>query len=209
MENNEKDGDDGMWTSFYGSREASEAERPHEEDDSPDDYGAAGWNRQGIATASMILGIISIAFLGAGIVSGIIAIIFGIISLKGRGRKMAIAGIVTGIIGAIIAVCVLLLWLVFLPMLQASQRNVGRKNDVSVIVTRVVALQAYNKGDLPDVSKISTSDLSLIESITSSGQPTTEKAVYVVGVNCDGQQLARTYSISIKLENGSTYCQDM
>ncbi|MFD9244167.1 DUF4190 domain-containing protein [Streptomyces sp. NPDC059556] len=77
--------------------------------------GQTGWQQSpsnGMGTASMVLGIISVAgfcLWGLGAILGILALIFGIIGLKkaGRGeatnRGMAVAGIVLGAIGTLVS----------------------------------------------------------------------------------------------------------
>lgn len=73
--------------------------------DWPNAYGqpAAGQSRA-FALASLILGIISV--IAFGIVAGPLAIIFGALRLKpgSAGRGLAIAGVVLGIIGTVLAV---------------------------------------------------------------------------------------------------------
>jgi len=62
-------------------------------------------DRKGFAIASMILGIVSIVLFCLWFISipcGILAIIFGVISIKSTGKGMAIAGIITGGIGLLI-----------------------------------------------------------------------------------------------------------
>jgi predicted Zn finger-like uncharacterized protein len=62
-------------------------------------YGPA--QQTGMGITSMILGILSIPTIfcyGFGIILGILAIIFGILSLKTAGRGMGIAGIITAVI---------------------------------------------------------------------------------------------------------------
>ncbi|WP_318207643.1 DUF4190 domain-containing protein [Streptomyces sp. SJL17-1] len=77
--------------------------------------GQTGWQQSpsnGMGTASMVLGIISVAgfcLWGLGAILGILALIFGIIGMKkvGRGeatnRGMAVAGVVLGAIGTLIS----------------------------------------------------------------------------------------------------------
>lgn len=68
-------------------------------------YGMPQPQKQGVggmSIASLVLGIISVltCCFGVGAVFGLVALIFGIVSLvKGRGKGLAIAGIVTGAIG--------------------------------------------------------------------------------------------------------------
>ncbi len=86
--------------------------RSRDRDDDRDYERRYGPTQQtGMGVASMILGILSIPFIfcyGIGIPLGILAIIFGLLSLKTAGRGMGIAGIITAILafllfGALIA----------------------------------------------------------------------------------------------------------
>ena len=165
---------------------------------------------QSSAIASLVLGILAIITCFVwyiGIVLGVLAIIFGAMSIKKQGRKKAIAGIVTGGIGVVLSLRVV--WMVHaaLPALQKSQRDTARKNDISVLSTDVVSFQTENRGQLPSASNLTTSNLAQIKSVAGDGEPTTDTAVFKAGVNCDGVTSARGYSITVKLENGSSYCQ--
>jgi len=62
----------------------------------------------GIATASLVLGITSIVFsVFVGFVAGILAIIFGAIGLKKEARKgQALAGLITGIVGTLLSILI-------------------------------------------------------------------------------------------------------
>lgn len=165
---------------------------------------------QGLAISSLVLGILAILACFVwhiSIVLGILAIIFGAVSVKKRGRGKAIAGIVTGSIGIVLSL--LILWVIStaLPSLQKSQRDTARKNDVSTLATDVVSFQTENRGQLPSASDLTTSSLAQVTSITSEGEPTTDKAVFKAGTNCDGVAATRNYAITILLENGSAYCQ--
>lgn len=165
---------------------------------------------QGLAITSLVLGILAIITCLVwyiGIVLGVLAIIFGTVSVKKRGRKKAIAGIVTGSIGVILSL--LIIWVVSaaLPSLQRSQRDTARKNDISVLVTDVLSFQTENQGQLPIANDLTTSSLAQVTSVASEGEPTTDKAVFKTGTNCDGVSSARSYAITILLESGSPYCQ--
>ena len=165
---------------------------------------------QGLSITSLVLGILAIItslVWYIGIVLGILAIVFGAVSVKKQGRKKAIAGIVTGSVGIVLSL--LIVWMVnaALPALQKSQRDTARKNDVSVLTTDILDYQTNNRGQLPAANDLSSSSLGQITSITSEGQPTTDSAIYTVGKNCDGVASERAYSITVELENGSPYCQ--
>lgn len=72
-------------------------------------------DRKGLAIAAMVLGIVSLVLFCIWYISipcAILAIIFGILSLKSTKRGMAIAGITTGAIGFVLMV-VLYLFLFF------------------------------------------------------------------------------------------------
>lgn len=167
---------------------------------------------QGLAIASLTLGIVTIIISIAwflSILTGALAIIFGAVSLKSAGRGKAIAGIITGSIGIVLSILIIILVIVAIPALQGNQRDTIRKNDVSTILTNITAYQTDNRGALPYASDLSTTYLSDVSAITDAGTPTTDTAVYLVGTNCAGDQVSmRNYSVSILLENGSTYCQD-
>ena len=63
-------------------------------------------DKKGFAIASMVLGIVALVLFCVWYLSipcGILAIIFGILSLKSTGKGMAIAGLITGGIGLAIA----------------------------------------------------------------------------------------------------------
>ncbi len=163
---------------------------------------------QGLAIASLVLGILAIVtslVWYIGITLGILAIVFGVISIK-NGRGKAIAGIVMGSIGIVLSL--LIVWLVqaALPSMQQSQRDMARRNDVSVITTDVTSFMTENRGQLPSASDLTTSSLTQITTVTESGTPTTDTAVYKAGVNCDGAASTRAYAITVLLENGSEYC---
>ncbi|MGB3088221.1 MAG: DUF4190 domain-containing protein [Phycisphaerae bacterium] len=67
-----------------------------------------------MAVASLVLGILSLVTCFVGIAPGVLAIVFGAVSLRCfsrdshlRGRGMAVAGFVTGVLGTILG-CILL-----------------------------------------------------------------------------------------------------
>ena len=64
-------------------------------------------NKKGLCIASLVLGIVSLVFCCAYIISipcAILALIFGIIGLKSEGKGMAIAGIITSAITMVIMI---------------------------------------------------------------------------------------------------------
>jgi hypothetical protein len=70
---------------------------------------------KGFAITSMVLGICSLVIPYAGIILGILAVVFGAVSRNKNesGRGMAIAGLVTGIVA-------LALWLIVIIIVAAS-----------------------------------------------------------------------------------------
>lgn len=164
---------------------------------------------QGLSVASLVLGILAIITCFVwyiSIVLGVLAIIFGAVSVKKRGRKKAIAGIVTGCVGVVLSL--LIVWLVqaALPSLQQSQRDTARKNDASALTINVTSFMTENRGQLPSAGDLATPGLSQIESVIGDGMPSTDTAVYKSGADCDGTASTRAYAITVQLENGSEYC---
>ena len=166
--------------------------------------------QSGLATAARVLGVISIATFVLWLLSiplGILAIIFGAVSLKSGGKGKV--GLILGIIGVVLSILSFVLIFTAIPNLQKAQRDSLRKYDVSQISTDITSYQSQNKGTLPDPASIPITNLSYVTSISGSGSPTETTAIYTVGVDCNGQKTsARSYAISILLENKSTYCQD-
>lgn len=167
-------------------------------------------NKNGLAITGLVLGILSIvlfALLPISTLLGILAIIFGAVSLRSGGK--AKAGLILGIIGVLVSIIVFFIIFIALPSLQVSQRDTTRKSDVSQISTYVTSYQADNQGALPGATTVPVADLLYITSIKDSGEPTTRAAIYTPGTDCSGQKTSpRDYSISILLENNSTYCQE-
>lgn len=167
--------------------------------------------KSGFSTASLVLGILAILTSLAwyvSIVFGILAITFGALSLKSVGRKKSIAGIVTGIIGIILSILFVAIIFAAVPALRKNQQNTARRNDVSVLVSDIIAYRSENQGRLPAAENLPISRLIQITSVVNEGSPTSERAVYLIGESCDGTKTERGYSISVLLEDGSVYCQD-
>lgn len=69
-------------------------------------------DRKGFCVASMILGIIALVLFCLFYISipcAILAIIFGILGLKSTGKGMAVAGLVTGSIGLIVTIAIIVI----------------------------------------------------------------------------------------------------
>lgn len=171
----------------------------------------------GLATASLVLGILALVFgvIGVGAILGVLAIIFGAVSIKGNGGK-SLAGIITGVIGITIAITTAYFVFAVIPTtrdnLQSSQRDTQRKNDVAVLSSDVIYRMSEDRGVLPDNDWVSdmTYKLTVITSTSdqeTGAQPTTSRAIYTKGTDCDGRTGARSYSLTILLENGNTYCE--
>jgi len=167
--------------------------------------------KSGLAIAALVLGIISVAFAALtfiGIICGILAIIFGALSLHSKSRGKAIAGVITGSVGVLLSLILVLIVFIALPSLQGSQRDSSRKSDISTISSEVTTFTANNRGVLPTAADLTTSDLSTVTTITDMGDPSDTRAVYKAGQDCDGVAADRAYSVSIELESGEIYCQN-
>ena len=166
----------------------------------------------GLAIASLVLGILAtlsgIFFIGG--LFGIAAIITGVIALQKKvGKGMSIAGIITGalgILGTLGAVAVIML---ATGGIQSRAQDTQRKNDVTRISGMVLSQQTYNKGMAPApedfVADFDASTFTI--KLASSGEPTTDTAVYATGQNCEGTTGDREYAVRVLLENGQEYCQ--
>lgn len=69
-------------------------------------------DRKGFSIAALVLGIVSLVFFCIWYISipcGILAIIFGILSLKSTRRGMSIAGLITGSIGVVVSIILTIL----------------------------------------------------------------------------------------------------
>lgn len=178
----------------------------------------------GLATASLVLGILAVilGIGGVGALLGLLAIIFGAISLKSN-KGMALTGIITGTIGILlfIATVVFLFFTINSGNLQTSQRDsenlqvsyrdYSRKNDISMLQSKINHHMSLNEGALPDVNTLNsvTPELTVItESIDSStgAVPTTSQVVYIQGLSCDSSPGTRNFSLTILLEKGDEYC---
>jgi len=170
----------------------------------------------GLATASLILGVLAtvLGIIGIGVVLGVLAIVFGAISLKNNKGK-SLAGIITGAVGIIIFILMIVFVLVIGPAaigsLQINQRDNERKNDVSILVTDIATYMSNNNGQLPDNEWVSgmTYQLDLIKSTQAgdTAMPTTDTATYTDGTDCDGITGTHSFSINILLESRASYCQ--
>lgn len=72
--------------------------------------------RKGFCIAAMILGIVALVFFCLWYISipcAILAIIFGILGMKSINKGMAIAGLVTGIIGLVIWIFIIIMIFIF------------------------------------------------------------------------------------------------
>lgn len=68
-------------------------------------------DRKGFCIASMVLGIIALVLFCVWYLSipcAILAVIFGILGIKSKGKGMAIAGLVTGSIGLVVSVLIII-----------------------------------------------------------------------------------------------------
>ena len=167
---------------------------------------------KGLAITSLVLGILAtlsgIFFIGG--LFGIAAIVLGIIALQKKvGKGMSITGIITGALGILGTLGAIALIAFAVPALQTSSRDTQRKNDVTRISSMVVSEQVYTQGTLPTpedfVADFDASTFTV--KLASSGEPTTDTAVYTTGQNCDGTTGDREYAVTVLLESGQKYCQ--
>lgn len=163
----------------------------------------------GIATAALVCGIISIVIAPIPLISpvlGILAIVFGVLSLKTLHRSKAIAGIATGAVGALLSIVLISMIFIALPALQRSQRDSARKADVAAASSEVVSYMTNYRGEMPDSRWLEGLSYSQIDTIAGSGVATTTTAIYKAGSDCAGEAGSRAYSIVVKLESGADYC---
>ena len=174
--------------------------------------------KHGLAIASLVLGICAVVFsgIGLGIILGTLAIIFGALSIKSNKGK-SLAGIITGGVGILFSLIALLFFVFILPVsmasLQKSQRDTTMKNDVASLVSDITFYMGNNQGALPDNEWVSgmTYKLDILSGTISGDYQTVDPSgtvgVYTTGVDCDGATGSRDFSVTIRLENGETYCQ--
>lgn len=100
----------------------------------PNQYGYQQKPTNGLAIASMILGIVSIVFglcYGVGIVFGIISLVFAIISKKaseGKFSGMALAGLICSIIGIVISIVVIVFLIFSIAYVSEISQSGGYDN---------------------------------------------------------------------------------
>lgn len=89
---------------------------------------------QDFAVASLILGILSILLLITIIfplILGILAIVFGVLSLKNQKKGLALAGIVTGAIGLVLAIMIIIIGIASPSFLENDPNNLLTAPDSS------------------------------------------------------------------------------
>ncbi len=72
--------------------------------------------KKGLCIASMVLGIVALVFFCIWYISipcGILAVIFGIIGIKTINKGMAIAGLITGAIGLVVSILIIIILFIF------------------------------------------------------------------------------------------------
>jgi peptidyl-prolyl cis-trans isomerase B (cyclophilin B) len=144
----------------------------------------------------------------------LISLILAIISLnqikktKEKGKGLAIASLVLSIVFILIVSIILLIIFLAVPSLQQNSRDLSRKNDLALIASDIYNYQTTNQGILPTSNQLDNSDLSIITNINNIGEPTTDTAIYRIGVDCAGIVNDRVFSVSIKLEDNTITCVD-
>ncbi|MGB4957668.1 MAG: DUF4190 domain-containing protein [Candidatus Saccharimonas sp.] len=164
---------------------------------------------KGLAIASLVLGILAIlTSIVFGGILGIVAIILGAIALKKRIAKgMSIAGIVTGALGVLGTITTIVVVALIVPSLQADTK---RQRDVDLFSSQVRSYGLYtgNLKELPTLAQVEerfTSNWTV--TFASSGEPTTDTAVYTTGKNCSGTEGTTEYQVRVLLASGKEYCK--
>jgi hypothetical protein len=88
--------------------------------------------REGMAIASLVLGIVALPTClcyGLAVIPGILAVVFGILSLKSSRKGMAIAGIICGTIGTLLGVLMIALMFFWVPEIVANPERYGLTKD--------------------------------------------------------------------------------
>ena len=171
----------------------------------------------GFGVAALVLGIVSLV--GGGGLTGIPALVFGILAVRkysGAGFGMGLTGIITGSLG-ILGGIIFLMAFISLPALQSSQRDTSTKNDLSMLSAAITSYSANNRGALPSDEEFTSGnfvsanlDSYFDKSIVVNGEPSNDTILFVRGVKCEedgGATGARYYSLKTLLENGTVYCQ--
>ena len=144
----------------------------------------------------------------------IVSLILSIISLnqikktKEKGKGLAIASLVLSIVFILIVPIILLIIFLAVPSLQQNSRDLTRKNDLALIASDISNYQSTNQGILPTSNQLDNSALSIITNINNTGEPTTDTAIYSIGVDCAGNVNDRVFSVRIKLEDKTITCVD-
>lgn len=89
-------------------------------------------NKNGFCIASMVLGIIALVLCCVFYISipcAIVAIVFGVIGLKAEKKGMAIAGVITGSIGIVLAIAFVIFMFVFSFGMLGEYRDYLYNND--------------------------------------------------------------------------------
>jgi hypothetical protein len=108
---------------------------------------------KGVSTAGMVLGITSIIFAFLlGFVLGILAIIFSIIGLKRKKNGLAITGLVTGIIGLLLNLAILITVVFYIGIQQRTQDSSLHASASSV--QKEAELFNANQGAYPSYDEI-------------------------------------------------------
>jgi hypothetical protein len=88
--------------------------------------------REGMAIAALVLGIVGVVSCicyGLSIIPGVLALIFGILSIKSSRKGMAIAGIICGAIAIILAIFFIIIMVSVYPDILANPEEYGLTQD--------------------------------------------------------------------------------
>ena len=98
----------------------------------PQHYSYVPRQNRGFSVASLVLGICSVVLYSSGylsVIMAILAFVFGIIGIKKGGSGMAIAGIITGIIGFALSVFILIMMLTSIGNILYGQYGIWEDHE--------------------------------------------------------------------------------
>jgi type IV pilus assembly protein PilA len=124
--------------------------------------------KQGLAIASLVIGILNLLFLGIFGITIVAGIVISVIALKRvkhypfqyGGRQLAVAGLVTNIVSVVILVPILMIAAIAIPNLLASRRAANEGTAINSLRKIYTAERAYqlsrgagSYGDLTDLMR--------------------------------------------------------
>ena len=170
---------------------------------------------KGVSIAGMVLGICSIVFaVWLGFILGILAIIFSIVGIKRGKNGMAIAGLVTGIIGLSISVLIVAFVAVGFYIDNSQRSEDSNVLSSAYVVQKEAKLFYADKGVYPSFDELEEALNEHDPDVTIYEQGENENAD-IVYIPCEGKggvvwYWSDAYDKYRTLEFGSTYaCKDL